>query len=196
MSVHSAAMLRTLSLIVCTVWLLCACPAPAAVLEASSANPPADSEDSVTIARSAVHFALHFRGAPYVWGASGPAGFDCSGLTRYVYAHFGIDLPHSTFGQWDVGRHIARSQLQPGDLVFFGMGHVGLWIGHGRFIHAPHTGRVVSVARLAQSWYAASYSGAVRIKGSQRDNDAPARSSPLRASGHIAVHQTIARLVH
>jgi cell wall-associated NlpC family hydrolase len=188
-------MLRALSVIVCAAWFLSAQTAPAAVLESSSANQPANSDDSVTIARSAVHFALHFRGVPYAWGASGPAGFDCSGLTRYVYAHFGIDLPHSTYAQWYAGRHIARSQLQPGDLVFFGMGHVGLWIGHGRFIHAPHTGRVVSVARLAQSWYAASYSGAVRITGSQRDNDAPARSSPRRTSGRIAVHQTISRPV-
>lgn len=121
-----------------------------------------------TIARAAARFAIHFRGVPYVWAGSSPAGFDCSGLTRYAYAHFGIELPHSTYGQWTAGRHIPRSQLRPGDLVFFGMGHVGLWLGHGRLIHAPYTGQVVSVARLAQSWYAASYSGAVRVAGGQR----------------------------
>ncbi len=165
-----------MSIIVCSACLLSAHPAPAAVLEASSSNRPRDRNDSATIARAAIRFALHFRGVTYLWGASSPAGFDCSGLTRYVYAHFGIELPHSTYGQWAAGRHIPRSQLRPGDLVFFGMGHVGLWLGHGRFIHAPHTGQVVSVARLAKSWYAASYSGAVRITGSQRHHAArPAR---------------------
>jgi cell wall-associated NlpC family hydrolase len=163
-------MLRALSVIVCSACLLSAPPAPAAVLGASSASRLGDSNDPATIARAAVRFALRFRGAPYVWGASSPAGFDCSGLTRYVYAHFGIKLPHSTYGQWTAGRHIPRSQLRPGDLVFFGMGHVGLWLGHGRFVHAPHTGQVVSVDRLAKSWYAANYSGAVRITGSQRRN--------------------------
>lgn len=170
MSVYSAAMLRALSVIVCAAWLLSAQTAPAAMLEASSSNRLGDRNDSAKIARAAIRFALHFRGVPYVWGASGPAGFDCSGLTRYAYAHFGIKLPHSTYGQWAAGRHIPRSQLRPGDLVFFGMGHVGLWLGHSRFIHAPHTGQVVTVARLAQSWYAASYSGAVRVAGSQRHN--------------------------
>jgi len=160
-------MLRLLSIIVCSACLLSARPAPAAMLGASSSSRLGDRNPPATIARAAVRFALHFRGVPYVWGASSPAGFDCSGLTRYVYAHFGITLPHSTYGQWAAGRHIRRSQLRPGDLVFFGMGHVGLWLGHGRFVHAPHTGQVVSVERLANS-YAASYSGAVRIPGSQR----------------------------
>lgn len=141
------------------------------MLGASPSRRPGD-RNRATIARAAVRFALHFRGVPYAWGASSPAGFDCSGLTRYVYAHFGIKLPHSTYGQWTAGRHIPRSQLRPGDLIFFGIGHVGLWLGHGRFIHAPHAGQVVSVDRLAKSWYAASYSGAVRITGSQRHNAA------------------------
>jgi cell wall-associated NlpC family hydrolase len=172
-------MLRTLSIIFCSACLISANPAPAAVLRASSSSRLGDRNDPTTIARAAVRFALHFRGVPYVWGASSPAGFDCSGLTRYVYAHFGIKLPHSTYGQWATGRHIPRSQLRPGDLVFFGMGHVGLWLGRGRFVHAPHTGQVVSVDRLASSWYAASYSGAVRIPGSQRHN--AARPTPHRA---------------
>jgi cell wall-associated NlpC family hydrolase len=163
---------RILSIIVCSACLLSADPASAAVLGASSSSRLGGRNDRATIARAAVRLALHFRGVPYVWGASSPAGFDCSGLTRYVYAHFGIELPHSTYGQWTAGRHVPRSQLRPGDLVFFGMGHVGLWLGHGRFVHAPHTGQVVSVDRLAESWYAASYSGAVRITGSQRHNAA------------------------
>jgi cell wall-associated NlpC family hydrolase len=158
-----------LSIIVAAACLFSAHPASAAVLGASS-NRPGDRDYSATIARAAARFALRFRGVPYVWGASSPAGFDCSGLTRYVYDHFGFDLPHSTYGQWAAGRHIPQSKLRPGDLVFFGTGHVGLWLGHGRFIHAPHTGEVVSVTRLAQSWYAANYSGAVRVAASQRHN--------------------------
>jgi cell wall-associated NlpC family hydrolase len=161
---------RVLSIIVCAACLLSAGPASAAVLGASPTGRLGRKYERATIARAAVRFALRFRGVPYVWGASTPTGFDCSGLTRYVYAHFGIELPHSTYEQWTAGRHIPRSQLRPGDLVFFGLGHVGLWLGHGRFVHAPHTGKVVSVDRLDESWYATSYSGAVRITGSQRHN--------------------------
>ena len=81
----------------------------------------------------------------------------------------GIGLPHSSYAQWAMGRHVGRHALRPGDLVFFdGLGHVGLWIGHGRFIHAPQTGQVVSVASLSHGWYAADYSGAVRLPGTQR----------------------------
>ena len=79
---------------------------------------------------------------PYSYGGVSPAsGFDCSGFTRFVFAHFGVTLPHYTFGQYDLGRSVSRGALEPGDLVFFdGVGHVGLYIGRGRFIHAPHSG--------------------------------------------------------
>jgi cell wall-associated NlpC family hydrolase len=132
---------------------------------------------SPTLGRAAARFALRYRGVPYVWAGTGPGGFDCSGFTRFVYAHFGVDLPHSTYGQWDAGKHVKRARLRPGDLVFFGMGHVGLWLGHHRFIHAPHTGEVVSITSMATSWYAAGYSGAVRLPRSQR----PYRTTPRSA---------------
>jgi peptidoglycan DL-endopeptidase CwlO len=111
-----------------------------------------------------VRFARRFLGVRYVYGGTNPAsGFDCSGFTRYVFAHFGVVLPHYTFGQYDVGRAVARSRLRPGDLVFFdGVGHVGLYIGHGRFIHAPHTGTRVSVDSLS-GWYGGTYDGARRL---------------------------------
>lgn len=111
-----------------------------------------------------VRYARRFLGVPYEWGGTSPAsGFDCSGFTRYVFAHFGVSLPHYTFGQFDRGRSVPRSDLRPGDLVFFdGVGHVGLYIGSGRFIHAPHSGARVSVDRLA-GWYGRSFDGARRV---------------------------------
>jgi cell wall-associated NlpC family hydrolase len=111
-----------------------------------------------------VRFARRFLGVRYVYGGTSPAnGFDCSGFTRYVFAHFGVALPHYTFGQYDLGHSVARSRLEPGDLVFFdGVGHVGLYIGRGRFIHAPHTGTRVSVDRLS-GWYGGTYDGARRV---------------------------------
>lgn len=111
-----------------------------------------------------VGFARRFLGVRYQYGGTSPAaGFDCSGFTRFVYAHFGVTLPHYSVAQYALGRRIARSRLRPGDLVFFdGLGHVGLYIGGGRFIHAPHTGTRVSIDLLTGS-YGAGYDGAVRI---------------------------------
>jgi len=121
-----------------------------------------------TIGGHAAVLAVNLRGRPYVWGGTGPDGFDCSGFTRFVYAELGIHLPHSSYAQWNRGRRVPRSQLRPGDLVFFdGLGHVGIYLGHNLFIHAPHTGTRVSIASLRHGWYAATYDGAVRIGGSQ-----------------------------
>jgi peptidoglycan DL-endopeptidase CwlO len=114
-----------------------------------------------------VGIAMQFLGVPYVWGGSSPSGFDCSGLVMYVYAQVGVSLPHYTGAQWQMGVPVAYSDLQPGDLVFFdGLGHVGLYIGGGEFIHAPHTGDVVRIDSLSEGWYAATYDGARRILGS------------------------------
>jgi peptidoglycan DL-endopeptidase CwlO len=112
----------------------------------------------------AVGVALGEQGVPYVWGGSSPGGFDCSGLVMYAYAQVGVSLPHSSYAQYNMGVAVPRDQLQPGDLVFFdGLGHEGLYIGGGLFVHAPHTGTVVQVASLDSGWYAASYVGARRI---------------------------------
>ncbi len=111
-----------------------------------------------------VGIAMQFLGVPYVWGGSSPGGFDCSGLVMYVYAQVGVSLPHYTGAQWGMGVPVAYSDLQPGDLVFFdGLGHVGIYIGGGEFIHAPHTGDVVRIDSLSEGWYAATYDGARRI---------------------------------
>jgi len=102
-------------------------------------------------------------GKPYVWGTAGPDTFDCSGLVVYSYAAVGVSLPHSSYALWNVGVYVSQDQLEPGDLVFFdGLGHVGIYIGGGQFIHAPHTGTVVQISSLS-GYYAANYFGARRI---------------------------------
>jgi cell wall-associated NlpC family hydrolase len=113
----------------------------------------------------AVQFARRLLGVPYRWGGDSPSGgFDCSGFVRYVYAHFGLSLPHSSYADFDLGRRVSRGSLRPGDLVFFdGVGHVGMYVGGGRFIHAPHTGTSVQVTSLDEPWYRSSYDGARRL---------------------------------
>jgi len=109
-------------------------------------------------------FARRLLGAPYAYGGTSPrAGFDCSGLTRFVYAHFGVVLPHYSAAQFGLGPGVSRAGLRPGDLVFFErLGHVGLYIGKGRFIHAPHSGTRVRVSSLG-GWWGAHFDGARRI---------------------------------
>jgi len=110
----------------------------------------------------AVGVAMSYLGTPYVWGGASPAGFDCSGLVMFSYQAVGVSLPHSSYAMWNVGVPVPEDQLQPGDLVFFdGLGHVGMYIGGGEFVHAPHTGTVVQVSSLAG--YGAAYVGARRI---------------------------------
>ena len=114
-----------------------------------------------------VDYARRFRGVRYVYGGSSPrTGFDCSGFVRYVYAHFGLTLAHSSYAQFDRGRRVSRGSLRPGDLVFFdGLGHVGIYIGNGRFIHAPHSGTRVRIETLA-GWYGSRFVGARRLRSS------------------------------
>ena len=101
-------------------------------------------------AQIAVDTAMAQRGKPYVWAAAGPDAFDCSGLMEYAYSAAGIGLPHSSLLQSQMGQYVPRSQLQPGDLVFFysPVSHVGMYIGNGQMVNAPTAGDVVKVASL------------------------------------------------
>jgi peptidoglycan DL-endopeptidase CwlO len=108
---------------------------------------------------AAASIALHYLGVPYVYGGASPSGFDCSGLVMYVYAQLGISLPHYTVAQWNATQPI--SSPAPGDLVFFnGLGHVGIYIGGGRFVNAPHTGSVVRIDSISSF---GGYVGARRV---------------------------------
>jgi peptidoglycan DL-endopeptidase CwlO len=116
-----------------------------------------------TIGAQALRWALTRRGDPYVWGGAGPTDFDCSGLVMWSYAQVGISLPHFTGDQWDMGVHVSRSQLEPGDLVFFypDISHVGMYIGNGLMVDAPTFGEPVQVQPVMWDIYV----GAVRIVG-------------------------------
>lgn len=102
-----------------------------------------------------VSFAMGYLGSPYVWGATGPSSFDCSGFTSFVYRNvLGINIGRTTYDQINVGRSVSRSELQPGDLVFPHSGHVGIYVGNGNMIHAPQSGDVVKVSSVYSFWQA------------------------------------------
>ncbi|RBY92084.1 NlpC/P60 family protein [Blastococcus sp. TBT05-19] len=128
-------------------------PAPAAPVVANS-----------RAAQVAVDTAMAQRGKPYVWAASGPRAFDCSGLTSFAYKAAGVNLPRASRSQATVGQPVSRDQLQPGDLVFFRrpISHVGIYIGNGQMVHAPTSGDVVKVAAVDS---VGGYAGARRIAG-------------------------------
>jgi len=114
-----------------------------------------------TVGAQALQAATTRRGDPYIWGAAGPGQFDCSGLVVWAYAQEGIALPHYTGSLWNSGVHVARADLEPGDLIFFfaDISHVGIYVGNGLMIDAPDFGQTVKVEPI----YWSAYVGAVRI---------------------------------
>ena len=114
-------------------------------------------------AQTAVNFAMAQLGKPYQWGASGPGSYDCSGLTMAAWRAAGVSLPHSAADQYNYGTHVSRSQLQPGDLLFFyqPIGHVTIYIGGGKMVSAPTTGQNVKIVSLA--YYNSDYVGATHL---------------------------------
>jgi cell wall-associated NlpC family hydrolase len=110
-----------------------------------------------------VGIAMQYLGTPYVWGGESPGGFDCSGFVYYVFSQVGVSLPRTVSAQYAVGVAVSRSELQPGDIVFFnGLGHDGIYIGGNQFIHSPHTGDVVKVSAMT-GYYDSNYVGARRV---------------------------------
>jgi cell wall-associated NlpC family hydrolase len=128
----------------------------------------ASTPEGSTVAPPNVHggvvaIAMRYLGVPYRWAGASPSGFDCSGFAMYVFAQIGVSLPHSSYAQYNMGTPVSLSQLQPGDLVFFsGASHMGIYIGSGQFIHAPHTGDVVKISSLT-GYYASAFVGGRRI---------------------------------
>ncbi|MGW7239223.1 NlpC/P60 family protein [Streptomyces sp. NPDC054804] len=112
-------------------------------------------------AAAAVAYAYSKLGSPYVWGATGPYAFDCSGLAQAAYRSAGVSLPRTTYAQINAGLRVSRSELQPGDLVFFysGISHVGIYVGNGQMIHAPNPSAPVRIAPIDEMPFA----GATRV---------------------------------
>lgn len=117
-----------------------------------------------------VRTAYAYRGTPYHYGGTGRGGFDCSGFTSYIYRQKGVSLPHNAAAQFAHGSNVSKSELKPGDLVFFhcgrrGISHVGIFVGNGKFVHAssPHSGGV-RVDSLNDGYYKSTFRGARRVK--------------------------------
>jgi peptidoglycan DL-endopeptidase CwlO len=148
----------------------CAFPGTAAPADGREATPPVTSERTPdlpppTKAELAVRFALDAVGTPYRWGGESPSGgFDCSGLVRWAYGRVGVDLPHNSYALYGEGRRVRAGTMVPGDILFFeGLGHVGLYLGNGRMVHAPQTGRNVEIVRLGSTNYGGRLIGARRV---------------------------------
>ncbi|WP_338315553.1 C40 family peptidase, partial [Streptomyces bohaiensis] len=115
-----------------------------------STTPPAPGSDYSAKAATVLAFAERELGKPYVWGGTGPSGWDCSGLTQAAWRAAGVELPRVTYDQVNVGTRVSQSELLPGDLIFFypGVTHVGIYVGDGQMIHAPRPGDVVKVEAI------------------------------------------------
>ena len=117
------------------------------------------------------NLAQQYVGSPYRWGGLSPAGFDCSGFVKFVYAQFGIDLPHDESGQLNSGPRVDADSLAPGDILVFadtyraGLSHVGIYIGDGRFVHAADEAHGVLVSNLWDSYWSSRFVGASRVLG-------------------------------
>ena len=131
-----------------------------------SYNPPASSTSKV---QAVINLAYSKVGAPYVWGAEGPNSFDCSGFTSYVFRNAaGVSIPRTSSAQSGFGKTVSKENLQPGDLVFFntsgsGVSHVGIYVGGGKMVHAPSSGKSVSTVSINSSYYSSRFVTAKRV---------------------------------
>jgi peptidoglycan DL-endopeptidase CwlO len=154
---------RLLAFALAAIVFACVAPAASARLDGPPKREPP--KPKPTLGQRAAKAALHAVGVPYRWGGSSPAGgFDCSGLVYWAYGRLGISVPHSSYALYGLGRNVPRSRLKAGDVLFFsGLGHVGLYIGRGRMVHAPQSGRTVEIVPLGRSHYGSRLVGARRL---------------------------------
>jgi peptidoglycan DL-endopeptidase CwlO len=154
---------RLLAFALAAIVFACVAPAASARLDGPPRREPP--KPKPTLGQRAAKAALHAVGVPYRWGGSSPAGgFDCSGLVYWAYGRLGISVPHSSYALYGLGRNVSPSRLEPGDVLFFsGLGHVGLYIGRGRMVHAPQSGRTVEIVPLGRSHYGSRLVGARRL---------------------------------
>ncbi|HUK68985.1 MAG TPA: NlpC/P60 family protein [Streptosporangiaceae bacterium] len=114
-------------------------------------------------ARTAVAFAMAQIGKPYVWGGTGPDGFDCSGLVMTAWANAGVQIPRTTYSQWAALPHTSTSSIQPGDLLYYdGEGHVAMYVGNNMIVDAPQPGENVEEIPMDTSWYTQTFDGVAR----------------------------------
>jgi cell wall-associated NlpC family hydrolase len=163
MPLRPSRLLPALALVVSALAL-----APAALAEGGAAGHPenrAPQRIPTPLGQLAADVALEAVGVPYRWGGESPSsGFDCSGLVRWAYGRVGVDLPHSSYALYSEGRRVSQARMRAGDVLFFeGLGHVGLYLGRGRMVHAPQSGRNVEVVSLAETNYGRRLVGARRM---------------------------------
>jgi cell wall-associated NlpC family hydrolase len=139
---------------------------PLAVTSHPERRAPTAAPRFVDVPERAATLALRMVGTPYRWGGAAPGGFDCSGLIHWAYGRVGVDLPHNSNALYGVGRPVSRTRLETGDVLFFtGLGHVGLYLGGGRMVQAPYSGKTVEIVNLAASHYGDRLIGARRVVG-------------------------------
>jgi len=131
------------------------------MLSAACSTQPPVAHPVNGVGDTAAAIAMNQVGTPYRYGGSSPDGFDCSGLVQYSYARAGIYLPRTTSALWNYAQPVDRNRMRAGDLLFFNiagkMSHVGLYLGDGRFVHAPSSGKVVSVENLRSDYYSRAF---------------------------------------
>ncbi|MGW8437874.1 C40 family peptidase [Nocardiopsis sp. NPDC055879] len=129
-------------------------PANAGETAAGGGDAPTYTGSASGNARAAIDFAYGKIGTPYVWGGTGPNGYDCSGLTQASWGAAGVSISRTTYTQYDLPNQVSWENIQPGDILFFfpDLGHNGLYVGNGLMVHAPSSGKTVSEVRLADYW--------------------------------------------
>jgi cell wall-associated NlpC family hydrolase len=142
------------------------CFQPATVPEPGPMPPGATRAEPDPVRNQIVFTALQMVGVPYRYGGATPTGFDCSGLVQYAYRNAGLSVPRTSREQLGASRPVPLAEARPGDLLFFrskDWSHVGIYVGEGRFVHAPSTGKTVSVASFADAWYRRNFVRAGRM---------------------------------